>query len=209
MKISYAITVCDEFLEIQRLLTLLLNDKRQQDEIVVLVDLTKNSATSELLGYLHKLSYNDKITLVEDRFNNHFADWKNRLTRACKGDYIFQIDADEYPHDLLIEQLPNILETNPSNEVYLVPRVNTVEGLTPEHIGRWRWNVDEEDRVNWPDYQWRIWKNKPEIKWENKVHEVLKGHKTYALLPAMPELALYHPKDIKRQEKQNNYYNTL
>ena len=75
MKISYAITVCNEFIEIQKLLPLLLNNKRQQDEIVVLVDLTKNKPTSELLGYLHKLSYNDKIILVEDRFNNHFADW--------------------------------------------------------------------------------------------------------------------------------------
>jgi hypothetical protein len=113
MKISYALTVCDEFLEIQRLLTLLLNNKRQQDEIVVLVDLSKNDPTSELLGYLHKLSYNDKITLVEDIFNNHFADWKNRLTRACKGDYIFNIDADEFPNENLIEALPYILETNP------------------------------------------------------------------------------------------------
>jgi hypothetical protein len=126
MKISYALTVCDEFLEIQRLLTLLLNDKRQQDEIVVLVDLSKNDPTSELLGYLHKLSYNDKITLVEDIFNNHFADWKNRLTRACKGDYIFNIDADEFPNENLIEALPYILEINQEVDMFRVPRVNTV-----------------------------------------------------------------------------------
>ena len=29
------------------------------------------------------------------------------------------------------------------------------------------------------------------------------------MLPDMEGLALYHPKDIKRQEKQNAYYNTL
>ena len=69
MKISYAVTVCDEFIEIQQLLAFLLQNKRQQDEIVVLVDLTKNEPTSELLGYLHKLSSNDKITLVEDNFD--------------------------------------------------------------------------------------------------------------------------------------------
>tara|TARA_R110000782_G_scaffold173524_1_gene264982 strand:- start:8 stop:637 length:630 start_codon:yes stop_codon:yes gene_type:complete len=209
MKLSYAITVCDEFLEIQRLLSLLLNNKREQDEVVVLVDLSKNSATSELLGYLHKLSYNDKITLVEDRFNNHFADWKNRLTRACKGDYIFQIDADELPSEALIENIHQIITENPDNEVYYVSRVNTVEGLTQEHINKWRWNVNEKEWVNWPDYQMRIWKNKPEISWKNKVHEVLQGYQTFSSLPAMEELALYHPKDIKRQEKQNTYYNTL
>tara|TARA_B110000879_G_scaffold73619_1_gene102797 strand:+ start:552 stop:1181 length:630 start_codon:yes stop_codon:yes gene_type:complete len=209
MKISYAITVCDEFLEIQRLLSLLLNNKRQQDEIVVLVDLSKNKPTSELLSYLHELSFEDCITLIEDNFNRHFADWKNKLTKSCKGDYIFQIDADEIPNISLIENLPVILESNPDNEVYLVPRVNTVEGLTDEHIKIWRWNVNDKGWVNWPDYQWRIWKNKPEIKWKNKVHEVLEGHKSYATLPSQEELALYHPKEISKQEKQNQYYNTL
>jgi hypothetical protein len=209
MKISYAITVCDEFLEIQRLLSLLLNNKRQQDEIVVLVDLSKNKPTSELLSYLHELSFEDCITLIEDNFNRHFADWKNKLTKSCKGDYIFQIDADEIPNISLIENLPVILESNPDNEVYLVPRVNTVEGLTDKHIQMWRWNVNDKGWVNWPDYQWRIWKNKPEIKWKNKVHEVLEGHKSYATLPSQEELALYHPKEISKQEKQNQYYNTL
>jgi hypothetical protein len=209
MKISYAITVCDEFLEIQRLLSLLLNNKRRQDEVVVLVDLSKNKPTSELLRYLHELSSEDYITLVEDTFNRHFADWKNILTKSCKGDYIFQIDADELPNLVLIQNLPIILESNPDNEVYLVPRVNTVEGLTPEHIQMWGWNVNDKKWVNWPDYQWRIWKNKPIIKWKNKVHEVLDGYKSYAALPSQEEYALYHPKDILKQEKQNSYYNTL
>tara|TARA_B100000780_G_scaffold25751_1_gene16302 strand:+ start:634 stop:1263 length:630 start_codon:yes stop_codon:yes gene_type:complete len=209
MKISYAITVCNEFLEIQKLLSLLLNQKRIGDEIVVLVDLSKNTATSELMNYLHELSSEDYIILVEDTFKGHFANWKNILTKACSGDYIFQIDADEIPNETLIENLPAIIEANPDNEVYLVPRVNTVEGLTQEHIKMWRWNVNDKGWVNWPDYQWRIWKNKPEIQWKNKVHEVLEGHKTYSLLHDNELLSLYHPKDIKKQEKQNEYYNTL
>ena len=209
MKISYAITVCDEFLEIQKLLSLLLNNKRHEDEIVVLVDLSKNTPTSELLNYLHELSSEDYIILVEDTFKGHFADWKNILTKSCSGDYIFQIDADEVPNKVLLSYLPEILENNPDNEVYLVPRVNTVEGLTDEHIKKWRWEVNDGGWVNYPDYQWRIWKNKPEIKWKNKVHEVLEGYKTYSPLPAQEILSLYHPKDIKRQEKQNNYYSTL
>ena len=209
MKISYAVTVCDEFLEIQRLLSLLINNKRIQDEIVVLVDLSKNKPTSELLRYLHELSSEDYINLIEDNFKGHFADWKNLLTGYCSGDYIFQIDADEIPNQTLIKNLPLILEQNPNNEVYLVPRINTVEGLTQNHIQKWGWNVNDKGWVNWPDYQWRIWKNKPEIKWKNKVHEVLEGFLQYSPLPSQEELALYHPKDIKKQEKQNNYYNTL
>jgi len=55
----------------------------------------------------------------------------------------------------------------------------------------------------------RIYKNTPKIKWINKVHEVLDGFKTHGMLPLDEEWALYHPKTIEKQEKQNNYYNTL
>ena len=209
MKISYAVTVCNEFKEIQRLLTFLLTNKRIHDEIVVLVDMTKNEPTSELLGYLHKLSSNDAITLSEQNFNNHFADWKNKLSSLCKGDYIFQIDADELPNENLIAVLPDVLEENNEVDVFLVPRVNTVEGLTPEHIAKWGWRVNDEGWVNWPDYQWRIWKNNPEVQWVNKVHERLDGFKMYTAMPDVEYFALYHPKTIERQEKQNQLYDNL
>ena len=208
MKISYAITVCNEFVEIQRLVNFLVANKRDQDEIVVLVDLSKNKPTSELLGYLHKLSYNDKITLVEDIFNNHFADWKNRLTRACSGDYIFQIDADEMVSTYVLDMLPEVLQHN-SVDVLKVPRINTVDGITPEHIETWKWGVNEHGWINFPDYQWRIYKNNGEIKWVNKVHERLEGYKTMSYLPTEMEWCLVHNKTIKKQEQQNKLYEEL
>lgn len=205
MKISYAITVCNELWEIKALLTILRIHIREEDEIVVLYD--KKNGTPEVWSYLNDDKSIDKLEAAT--FKNHFADWKNKLTSLCSGDYIFQIDADERPNPVLIDHLPGILESNLENEVYLVPRVNTVEGLTQEHINKWRWNVDEKGWINFPDYQWRLWKNKPEIKWINKVHERLEGFKTYAPLPAEEQLSLFHPKTIKRQERQNNYYDTL
>ena len=209
MKISYAIPVCNELVEIQRLIGFLLENKRQEDEIVVLFDSTNGTNEVEtFLNYYTKDNFN-WFTWSKYSFDGHFANMKNKLTELCNGDYIFQIDADEMITEVLISNLPEILESNPDNEVYLVPRVNTVFGLTQEHITKWRWNVDEENRVNWPDYQWRIWKNKPEIKWVNKVHEKLEGFKTFSPLPQHPELALQHPKTIERQEKQNAYYDTL
>ena len=207
MKISYAITVCNELNEITHLLNLLIKKKRKQDEIVILFD--KKNGTPEVWNRLTELKGDDCCTYHAKTFKHHFADWKNQLTELCSGDYIFQIDADEYPHDSLISQLPIILEANPENDVYLIPRVNTVDGLKDEHIQKWGWRVNDKGWVNWPDYQWRVWKNKPEIKWVNKVHEKLDGHRTYATLPDMEGLSLYHPKKIDRQIKQSEYYNTL
>ena len=207
MKISYAITVCNEIIEIQRLVSFLLEHKREEDEITILFDV--RGGNDEVEEYLRAKSVNNEFSWIKNWFNGHFADWKNYLTTLCSGDYIFQIDADEIPHEELIKLLPTIIEQNPDNEVYLVPRINTVEGLTNEHIKKWGWRVDEKNWINFPDFQWRIWKNLPEIRWKNKVHEVLEGFKTYVALPANEKLCLYHPKDIKRQEKQNAYYDTL
>jgi hypothetical protein len=209
MKLSYAITVCDEFLEIQRLLPFIIKNKRFDDEVVVLVDLTKNSPTSELLGYLHKLSSNNHITLSEQNFNGDFARWKNLLNRSCSGDYIFQIDADEMLTDYMMKIIPQVIESNPV-DLIRVPRINTVDGLTDEHIKKWGWNINDKGWVNYPDYQWRIYKNDPRIQWYGEVHEKIIGHGTFAHLPMEEtELALRHDKTITKQEKQNNYYNTL
>ena len=207
MKISYAITVCNEFIEIQTLVNFLLKHKRQEDEIVILCDI--NNGHEGIEQFLRAKSINCEISWLPGEFNSHFADWKNKLTSLCSGDYIFQIDADELPNISLVNSLPDILTENPDNEVYLVPRVNTVEGLTQEHIDKWGWRVNELGWINYPDLQMRIWKNKPEIKWKNKVHEVLEGFVSYSPLPSLEELSLYHPKDIKRQEQQNTFYDTI
>jgi hypothetical protein len=208
MKISYAITVCNEFVEIQRLINFLLKNKRQEDEIVVLYD--QAHGDSEIESFLRSLSINNEFKWYPDNFENHFADWKNKLTSLCSGDYIFQIDADELPTTELVDLLPYIIQQN--IDVVLVPRSNTVKGLTDEHIKNCRWSVDNLNRVNWQDYQWRIYRNCPEIKWVNKVHEKLEGFKTYSTLPSDMSLGavyLNHPKTIEKQEKQNNLYNAI
>ena len=208
MKLSYGITVKDELNELQRLVTFLISTKRTEDEIVILYDSKGGSqAVEEWLRANSVASH--EYRRYSSKFNNDFADHKNYLSSLCTGDYIFQIDADELPHEYLIEELPSILKHNPTVDLYAVPRVNTVEGLTPQHIQKWGWNVNENGWVNWPDFQTRIYRNTSEIKWINKVHERLDGHKQFAYLPMEEEWSLYHPKTIERQEKQNDYYNTL
>jgi len=208
MKITYAITVCNEFVEIQRLVSFLLQHKRHTDNIVILYDEANGDPAVE--EYLRTHSLNDEFVWFKAKFEKHFADWKNKLSSLCTGDYIFQIDADEVPHEKLMELLPYIVEEHHGDvEVYQVPRVNTVEGMTQDHMQQWGWAVNEHGWINWPDYQWRIWRNKPEIKWINKVHERLDGFKVWSPLPQMVEYSLYHPKTIDRQVKQNQYYENL
>ncbi len=208
MKISYAVTVCNELVEIQRLLPFLIKNKRQEDEIVVFYD--SNNGSKGVEDYLRAQSQNTfaPFRFIHYHFDGHFANMKNALTEACLGDYIFQIDADEMPSTYLLEHLPAVLEMN-SLDVILVPRVNTVTGLTLEHIQKWNWAVNEKGWVNFPDYQWRIYRRSPDIKWVSKVHEFLNGFKTASQLPPSEEWCLLHDKTIQRQEKQNAYYETL
>ena len=204
--ISYAITACNEHVELERLLDQLNEHIRPEDEIVLQLDVT---ATSQVAKVAEKYNVGTKYEYhrVYASLNGDFASFKNNLKNHCSKDYIFQIDADEYLSETLLEYLPAILEDNTHIEMLSVPRINTVEGLTEQHIKQWGWNVNKDGWVNYPDYQNRILKNKPEIYWVNKVHEKIIGAMTTADMPY--GLDLIHPKTIERQEKQNQLYAKL
>jgi len=206
MKISYAITVHNELEELTKLLDFLNNNIREEDEIVVQYD--EGGVTQEVLEYLDIIKKMHEITVIGFPLNKDFASYKNNLKENCTGDYIFQIDADEIPHEVMIEYLPEVLESNPVDIIF-VPRVNTVDGLTQQHIDKWRWNVNEKGWVNWPDYQTRIYRNTEDVTWMNKVHEKITGYDTFSNFPAEEHWSLYHPKQIDRQEKQNEFYETI
>ena len=203
MKISYAIPVCNEHVELEKLLSFLVKHIDKNDEIVVQCD--QGNTTNEVYQVLQ----HPRFKVIEFPLNGHFSNFKNNLKEHCTGDWIFQIDADELPHESLITNLKSLLELNPTTEMFLVPRVNTVDGLTQEHINKWRWIVNEQGWVYWPDYQTLIIQNGPKIKWQNKVHEQIVGISTKGAVPMEEEWCLYHPKDIGRQETQNNFYDTL
>ena len=207
MKISYAITVCNEIEEIKRLVPFLLKHKREEDEIVIQQDDT--NLDGAVYTYLVGQKLKDNINFIQHSLNGNFSQFKNNLTDNCTGDYIFQIDADEMPNEHLINSLHLMLEDNPGVDLIYVPRVNTVEGLTDEHIQKWRWRINDKKWVNWPDYQSRIYRNSDLMKWVKPVHEVIIGHKQFSHLPQEEEFCIYHPKEIERQEKQNELYSKL
>ena len=208
MKISYAITVCNEEVELQKLVTFLLKHKELQDEIVITFDSKNGSKGVE--EYLRTHSVNGEFNwhTMWPLFDGDFSKLKNYTKKMCSGDYIFHIDADEIPHEILMEQLHTILEMNEVDLVW-IPRVNTVEGITQEHIDKWGWKVSSKGWVNYPDYQARVYRNTDSIHWTRKVHEYIVGTKEYSHLPPHEELSLYHHKSIDKQEQQNRLYSDI
>ena len=201
--ISIAITVCNEHKELETLLDYLSERALSPDyEIVIQID--EENHTPEILHIVIDRGIKHHFFPL----NKDFAAYKNELIKHCSGEFIFQVDADEIPSSGLLEILPHILKSNPEVDLYLVPRINTVSDITEEHILKWGWRY-ENNRVNWPDYQTRIYRNSPDIKWKNAVHETLEGHKIFTTLPQTDSLSLIHPKTIKKQEKQNEFYNTV
>lgn len=204
MRISYAICVCNEEEEIKKLIPFLQTFKKEEDEIIVLLD--KPKASEQLIEFLIQTK---GIFLQESEFKGNFADWKNQLVSLCSGDYIFNIDADEIPNEYLIKNLPEMLSQNLDTDMIVVPRINTVEGITDEHIKRWGWKVNENGWINFPDGQTRIFRKSLKIKWSGGVHEKIIGYENFAFLPEIEQFCLYHHKTIERQEKQNNYYSSI
>lgn len=203
MMISYAITVSSEIREFKVLLNALFSWKRKEDEVVVLADSTKGCVED-----LREICSQYEIQFYLGQFNHDFAEWKNKLNGLCNGDWIFQIDADEIPSEVLVKNLPQILE-NTEAELIAVPRQNIVHGILPEDIEHWNWRVTD-NGINWPDYQWRLYKNCEHIRWMGKVHERPRGFRYFSLIPEdQTDYRLDHFKTIEKQRSQNEYYDLL
>ena len=206
MKISYGIPVHNEAEELFRLTDLLINNIDKEDEIVICVDGDDEKVNVVLQNLQKTYQWNSNIIIYNRKLDGNFADHKNSVIEKSSGDYIFHIDADEYPHEVLLQQLKQILEMNDVDLVW-IPRVNTIEGMKDEHIKRWGWRVTEKKWVNYPDYQARVFRRDSQIRWTRPLHEHIVGCKTYSHLPPLEELSLYPPKTIQKQEQQNLYYN--
>ena len=219
MKISYSITVYNEHTELDNLLHHLSKHIREEDEVVVTRDISKvgkgifESEFQALEKVLEKYEYHTyfkprQLKVTSFHFNKDFSKLKNFAKEQCSGDFIFSIDADEIPNEILIKQLPDILEINNTDLIW-VPRINIVNGITSWHLHHWHWRQTEQGWINFPDYQARIFRNTDDIKWVREVHEHIDGAKTYSHLPPHEELTLKHEKDIVRQEQQNKLYDTI
>ena len=207
MKISYGITVHNEADELNKLLEILVHKTQADDEVVIVQDGDDKKVEEVISSWMNQYLDAKSIYWWTRKLDGDFAAQKNYVIKECSGDYIFHIDADEYPHETLLNQLPQIIEMNDGIDLIWIPRVNTIDGMEQEHINKWGWRVTEKGWVNYPDYQARVFRNDEKIRWTRPLHEYISGCKTYSHLPPHEELSLYHPKTIQRQEQQNLFYN--
>ena len=178
MKISYLVTVHNETLELLQLIEKLkthIDFVAPNDEVVILDDFSDNEDTKKILSKAKSYGF----TVVQHALNKNFSEHKNYGSKRCVGDYIIQIDADEYLFPNLLNNIHEIIESNPTVELYRVPRVNIVRGATDNDARNWGWHVSKLPDfgdlpiINWGngDYQSRIYKNSLRIQWHKPLHE--------------------------------------
>lgn len=215
MFISYAICTHNEGRAASSLLYQLsgyITKNQIQDQEIVIVDDMSTEAITQMI--LRRIAETPFTKVYYRRHTGDFSEQKNYLNSLCTGEWILNLDADESMTEQLLEIIPSIINANPEVEAYWLPRVNIVDGLTDEHIKKWNWRVQNLETVNspvvmWPDPQMRLYKNSPNIKWVNKVHEQLTGYQNYSSFPFEPSFAIFHRKDIKKQEEQNRLYEKM
>jgi hypothetical protein len=199
MKISYAICVCNESKDIYSLISFLKKIKDSEDEINILVDSAHVSPqVRSVLEY-----FKDDIVQNERDFDGKFATHRNYHFDKCSGDYIFYIDPDEMPQEVLIQNLKKIISETDSELIY-IPRINICPGFTQAWLDKFRFTINDMGWINWPDLQGRIFKNIPSMRMERELHEGFKDTVKKDIVQITPHLALFH---IKSVEKQDNRWN--
>lgn len=211
-RITYAITVCNEISDFQECFNRIhdqvkaFRDRGVLDDIVVQQDIKASEKSLLAVSDYISTHSEDCIKLYRVPLNDDFATYRNRLNSCCTGDYIFQVDADERISENVGEFLHEVIDNYPELDLIAFPRENRVEGITSSDIEKWGWTVTEKG-INWPDYQFRFYRNSSEIYWKGKVHERPVGFGKWTVAPE--EQALKHFKDIEKQRTQNEFYTKL
>jgi len=206
INMSFLITVKNEIDELQKLISFIKPYIMIDDQLIVLLDSNND-------GLVEKYLNDNNININKYFLNEDFASFKNYGISLCKKQYIFHLDADEFPTEYIMENIKQIIETNNYPECIWFPRINIVNGITEEWTIKFRYSINQYGWINYPDYQQRVFLNNDNIKWKNKVHERLQDYKTELILPHDFNIAEYiaikHIKSLDKQIKQNNYYSNI
>ena len=203
MFLSYLVTCHNETSSLDKLLSKLVQNKKDNHEIVLLDDYSDNPESLEIIQ-----KYKEKTSFHQHKLDRNYGAHKNYGIEQCKGTWIFQLDGDEYPTDILLENIDVVLESNADNEVLWLPRLNYFVGVTELDVKTWGWNY-QDGMINFPDYQSRVYRNLLHIRYQRRLHEKVEGFKTYTFVPPQKDYAIVHEKTIEKQRQTNLNYNKM
>lgn len=203
MFLSYLVTCHNETTSLEKLLSNLIKYKKDNHEIVLLDDYSDNQTTLNIIE-----KYKENVVFHQHKLERNYGAHKNYGIEQCKGQWIFQLDGDECPTDLLLENIDIVLESNKANEVIWLPRMNFFIGVTQNDADQWGWRLHD-GMVNFPDYQSRIYRNLPHIRYQRRLHEKVEGFKSYTFVPPQKDYAILHEKTIEKQRQTNLNYNKI
>tara|TARA_R100000005_G_C4996397_1_gene203237 strand:- start:1162 stop:1785 length:624 start_codon:yes stop_codon:yes gene_type:complete len=186
---------------LQKLLEQITKFKAPQDKIYVVRD--KNGTNSKTKYIIE--SYKAAIIAYERPVDRAIHDQKNWLAKQSNTDYLFYLDADELLDERFYMIVHQLVEEN-DVDVFFLPRTNIVLGLTEQYRASRGWKLDEKGRVNWPDVQDRLFRNKKGIHFNPIPHGRLIGHDTFSMLPEEELYAIYHEKSMEKQKSDNEWH---
>lgn len=203
MLVSYLITSHNETNSLEKLLSTLIKFKGDAHEIVLIDDYSDNLETISIIQ-----KYKLDIRIYYRKLDCDYGTHKNFGIEQCMGKWIFQLDADEYPTNVLLDNIDEILKLNDNTDVIWLPRLNIFNGVTDVDIKMWGWQY-KDGLINFPDYQSRIFKNVSNIRYKRRLHEKVEGYKSYMFIPPQKDIAIIHEKTIEKQRETNLNYNKL
>ena len=196
MKLTYTIQVCNESRELFSLLQFITRVKDEEDEINVVVDSTNKTEKVDMVLEHFK----DTVNVYERPFDQFHVNAQFHTEKAT-GDYIFGIDADEMPQEMLIKNIKRIIDDTQA-EVISIPRINIHPGITEQEVKDFGFHVNEVGFINWPDYQTRIFKKCDHIHWTDTLHTTLVGSDKIVGVKPNPSMALWHIKSMEKQKSR-------
>ena len=216
MKTDFVINACIEDDDLYCILNTIMKLKERDDRVVVCLDkgLT-NERMPKIVNY-----FNAELAWF-DLHNSNFQERFEFHKTLFKNDLVFAWDADEIVPYLLLKVFREPFQNDPELDMLLVPRINLFPDATPEnvsimYVGDRRQNEILESQarhplgwVNWPDYQLRVHRPMPYLKWGPATHSSIIGYKKAAQLPADPAIALVHIKTVEHQDRILRFYDKL
>ena len=138
MLVSYLITSHNETNSLEKLLSTLIKFKGDDHEIVLIDDYSDNLETISIIQ-----KYKLDIRIYYRKLDCDYGTHKNFGIEQCMGKWIFQLDADEYPTNVLLDNIDEILKLNDNTEVIWIPRLNIFNGVTDVDIKTWGWQYKD------------------------------------------------------------------